>query len=96
MSGQAYNLPVSTYYPIFNVSDSMTWQRGRHTFQYGVSWYREQDHYWNAPAGFDNYSLGLAAGDPAFNAFTNWGVQSLPCPMPAAPTWQRRSNSMPC
>ena len=31
MSGQAYNLPVSTYYPIFNVSDSMTWQRGRHT-----------------------------------------------------------------
>jgi len=77
MSGQAYNLPVSTYYPIFNVSDSMTWQRGRHTIQYGVSWYREQDHYWNAPSGFNNYSLGLAAGDPALNAFTNGGVQSL-------------------
>ena len=79
MSGQAYNLPVSTYYPIFNVSDSMTWQRGRHTIQYGVSWYREQDHYWNAPSGFNNYSLGLAAGDPALNAFTNGGSNpSLP------------------
>ncbi len=73
MSGQQYNLPITTYYPIFNFSDSMTWQKGSHTFQYGVSWYREQDHYWNAPAGFNNYSLGLAAGDPALNAFTNGG-----------------------
>ncbi len=74
MSGQAYNLPVSTYYPIFNLSDSMTLQRKSHTIQYGVSAYREQDHYWNPPAGFDNYSLGLAAGDPALNAFTNSGA----------------------
>jgi hypothetical protein len=71
MSGQQYNLPISTYYPIFNISDSMTWQKGRHTVQYGVSWYREQDHYWNAPAGFSNYGLGLASGDPAINAFTS-------------------------
>lgn len=74
MSGQQYNLPVSTYYPIFNFSDSMTLQRGAHTIQYGVSWYREQDHYWNAPSGFNNYSLGLATGDPALNAFTNSGA----------------------
>ncbi len=73
MSGQQYNEPVSTYYPIFNLSDSMTWQHSRHTIQYGVSWYREQDHYWNPPAGFNNYSLGLAAGDPALNVFTNSG-----------------------
>jgi hypothetical protein len=74
MSGQAYNLPITTYYPIFNFADSMTWQKGSHTLQYGVSWYREQDHYWNAPAGFNNYNLGLAAGDPALNAFTNGGT----------------------
>lgn len=74
MSGQAYNLPISTYYPIFNLSDSMTLQYKTHTFQYGASWYREQDHYWNAPAGFSNYALGLAAGDPALNAFTNSGA----------------------
>jgi hypothetical protein len=70
MSGQQVNFPINTYYPIFNLSDSMTWQRGKHTIQYGVSWYREQDHYWNAPAGFNNYSLGLATGDPALNVFT--------------------------
>jgi len=75
MSGQSYNLPTSTYYPIFNLSDSMTWQRGKHTIQYGASWYREQDHYWNPPAGFSTYSLGLAGGDPAINAFTT-GVPS--------------------
>jgi hypothetical protein len=73
MSGQQYNLPITTYYPIFNFSDSMSWQKESHNIQYGVSWYREQDHYWNAPAGFNNYSLGLAAGDPALNAFTNTG-----------------------
>ncbi|HEU5457451.1 MAG TPA: TonB-dependent receptor [Terracidiphilus sp.] len=74
MSGQQFNLPVSTYYPIYTISDSMTWQHGTHTIQYGMSAYREQDHYWNPPAGFNNYSLGLAAGDPALNAFTNSGT----------------------
>jgi hypothetical protein len=73
MSGQTYQAPIDTYYPIFDFSDSMTWQRGRHTIQYGVSWYKEQDHYWNAPGGFYNYNFGLATGDPAINAFTNSG-----------------------
>jgi hypothetical protein len=79
MSGQSYNLPISTFYPIINFSDSMTWERKGHTFQFGGSGYREQDHYWNAPAGFSNYNLGLATGDPALNAFTNTGANpSLP------------------
>jgi hypothetical protein len=73
MSGQSYQLPVTTYYPIFDASDSMTWEHGRHTIQYGFSWYREQDHYWNPPAGFPTYTLGLAAGDPALDAFTITG-----------------------
>ncbi len=73
MSGQSYQLPIDTYYPILDFSDSMTWQRGKHTIQYGVSWYHEQDHYWNAPGGFYNYNFGLATGDPAINAFTNSG-----------------------
>ena len=78
MAGQSYNLPTSTYYPIFNLSDAMTLQKRSHTFQYGVSAYREQDHYWNPPAGFLTYSLGLATGDPALNAFTNSGTNTLP------------------
>lgn len=80
MSGQAYNLPISTYYPIFNLSDSMTLQRKAHTIQYGVSWYREQDHYWNPPAGVNSLTLGLVPGDPAFtpvaNALTAAGASS--------------------
>ncbi len=73
MSGQSYQEPINTYYPIWDFSDSMTLQRGKHTFQYGLSWYKEQDHYWNAPGGFYNYDFGLATGDPAINAFTNSG-----------------------
>ncbi len=58
---------VTTYYPLFNFSDNMTWQHGAHTFTYGGSWYREQDHYWNPPAGVNFLNLGLVPGDPAFN-----------------------------
>ncbi len=74
MSGQTYQLPINTYYPVWDFSDAVTLQRGRHTFQSGVSWYKEQDHYWNAPGGFYNYNFGLASGDPAINAFTNSGA----------------------
>jgi len=84
MSGQQYNLPVSTYYPIFNLSDSLTWQRSRHTVQFGVSWYREQDHYWNPPAGFTNYYLGLATGDPALNVFTSDPNNAMAGTLPGA------------
>ncbi|MGH9604686.1 MAG: carboxypeptidase regulatory-like domain-containing protein [Terracidiphilus sp.] len=74
MSGQTYYSPIPTFYPIWDFSDSMTLQRGKHTIQYGVSWYKEQDHYWNAPGGYYNYNFGLASGDPAINAFTNSGT----------------------
>ncbi len=74
MSGQTYQSPINTYYPVWDFSDSMTLQRGKHTFQYGGSWYKEQDHYWNAPGGYYNYNFGLATGDPAINAFTNSGA----------------------
>jgi len=74
MSGQVYNNPVSDYYPVWDFSDSMTLQHGKHTFSYGGSWYQEQDHYWNGPGGFFNYNLALASGDPAIDAFTNSGA----------------------
>ena len=73
MSGQAYPLPITTFYPILNASDSVTWEKGTHAISFGASWYREQDHYYNPPEGFPNYTLsttsGLASGDPAANAF---------------------------
>jgi hypothetical protein len=70
MSGQAYQTPVSTFYPILSASDAVTWQHGAHAVSFGASWYREQDHYWNPPVGYNNYDLGLATGDPALQAFT--------------------------
>ena len=70
MSGQQYQTPISTFYPILNASDSVTWQHAGHTLGFGFSWYREQDHYWNPPAGYPFFNLGLATGDPALQAFS--------------------------
>lgn len=71
MSGQVYQTPVTTFYPILSASDSTTWQHAAHSVSFGASWYREQDHYYNPPVGYNNYSLGLATGDPALQAFTS-------------------------
>src|SRR5579863_255184 len=70
MSGQNFNLPTPDYYPVFNFSDSVTWQHGAHSLSFGGNWYREQDHYWNAPAGYAGFTLGVVNGDPALNMFT--------------------------
>lgn len=78
MSGQVFTLPTTNYYPVFNVADSVSWQKGTHALKFGFSGYREQDHYWNPPTGFDNYYLGMASGDPAANAFTTGSSGTLP------------------
>jgi len=62
---------VTTYYPLFNFSDNVSWQRGSHSFSFGGSWYREQDHYWNPPAGVNGLDLGLVPGDPAFGPISS-------------------------
>lgn len=77
-SGETYPLPVTSYYPAFNLTDSVTFQKGKHTLKAGFTGYREQDHYWNPPQGFPFYSLGLAKGDPAINAFTTGPTGTLP------------------
>ncbi|MGC1107473.1 MAG: carboxypeptidase-like regulatory domain-containing protein [Candidatus Acidiferrales bacterium] len=72
-SGQTFpNLPVTTYYPVFNFSDNLTWQHSSHNFNFGVDWWREQDHYWNPPDGIVSNTLGLATGDPALNDFESY------------------------
>jgi hypothetical protein len=72
-SGQSYQLPVTSYYPAFNLTDTVTYQKGKHTLKAGITGYHEQDHYWNPPSGFPTSQLGLANGDPAANAFTSDG-----------------------
>ena len=70
MSGTVDYTATGTYYPIFNASDTMTWQHRAHTLNFGFSWYQEQDHYYNGVLGFPVVSLGLVGGDPALNSFT--------------------------
>jgi hypothetical protein len=79
MSGTIFYSGINTEYPVFSASDTMTWQHGAHTLNYGVSWWREQDHYYNPAAGYpiaffgNANGPGLATGDPAVNAFTTTG-----------------------
>lgn len=68
-SGVFFYSTISNFYPEINFSDSFVWQHGGHTFTFGGSFYREQDHYWNPPLGYDNVVMGLGPGDPALNVF---------------------------
>jgi hypothetical protein len=69
MSGTIFYTGINTYYPVFNASDTVTWQHGAHTMTFGFSWWREQDHYYNPVLGYPGANYGLASGDPAQNAF---------------------------
>lgn len=73
MSGTIFYSGINTEYPVFNASDTVTWQHHAHTMNYGFSWWREQDHYYNPELGYPVVNFGLANGDPAQNAFTNNG-----------------------
>ena len=64
-------LPISSFYPLLSANDSLAWQHGQHSFVFGASWYREQDHYWNGPGGFPAYSFGISSQDPLAATFTN-------------------------
>jgi hypothetical protein len=69
-SPAVWNVPVTSFYPLINVSDTFSWQKGSHSLNFGFSFYREQDHYWNPPE-LQNINFGLVSGDPAFNPFNN-------------------------
>jgi Carboxypeptidase regulatory-like domain len=68
-SGSYPVLAQTSYYPLMNASDTVTWMHGAHSFSFGGQWYREQDHYWNVPLGWEYKVLFLAGGDPALNVF---------------------------
>ncbi|MGO9084664.1 MAG: carboxypeptidase regulatory-like domain-containing protein [Terriglobales bacterium] len=77
MNGTNFQIPTGSYYPVFNASDTLTWQHRAHTLSFGFSWWREQNHYYNGVLGFPAINLGLTAQDPAINAFTS-SASSLP------------------
>jgi hypothetical protein len=62
------SLKGGSLYPILQVKDDVTWQRGRHTISFGVQSATEIDHYYNnqfVPYIGANY---IATGDPVQNA----------------------------
>ncbi len=71
MNGTVDWLLVGTFYPLLNFSDTLSWQHKAHTFNFGVSWYQEQDHYYNPVQGFPVVNLGLTGSDPAVNAISS-------------------------
>jgi len=79
-SGQVFDnhLPITTLYPLVNAADNVSWQRGKHLLNFGFSYYREQDHYYNAPAGFPFDDIGLVTDDPATTAFENYFATNFP------------------
>jgi Carboxypeptidase regulatory-like domain len=81
MSGANPSLPTGQFYPLFSLSDNVTFQHAAHTFNFGFQGYREQDHYYNPPVGFNIEPLGISSGDPIVNAFTISGSNPT---MPAA------------
>jgi hypothetical protein len=54
------------YYPYLTLSDDVIWQKGRHTIKFGGEAWHQQDHYYNAPLGYDNITLGMGSQDPAY------------------------------
>lgn len=77
-SPQQFQFGAHRYYPVFNMSDTATWQHGAHQWSFGFSAYRENDRYWDGLSGVPNVSLGLVSADPAFGAFTNENSSSNP------------------
>ena len=86
MSGQVYPRPINTYYPNFNIADTLGWQHGTHNLSFGYTFVREHDHYWNGPEGIGTINFGLVNGDPALTALSNTGTYQ---PLPGASTSQQ-------
>lgn len=69
-SGDYFYSGIATFYPLVSFSDNLAWQHKSHFFTFGGSFYREQDHYWNPPLGYENITMGIGSGDPASNVFS--------------------------
>jgi hypothetical protein len=73
-SGDIHAGRITHFYPLGSVSDNLVWQHRSHNITVGGSWYREQDHYWDNPQGYNNVVMsgyGLVGGDPAIAGFTS-------------------------
>jgi hypothetical protein len=70
-SGDFFYSGISSFYPLFSFTDNLSWQHKTHNITVGGSFYREQDHYWNPPQGYDNVVMGMGGNDPGFSVFSS-------------------------
>jgi len=76
-------LKGGSYYPVLSLKDDATWQRGRHTLEFGVSDSTEVDHYYNnqfVPYIGVNY---IATGDPVATSLDNSLSPNAPASAPS-------------
>jgi Carboxypeptidase regulatory-like domain len=75
-------LPLPRNNPVYNVSNTLTWLTGRHSFTFGGTFRRTS--MWESSGGEpDFFNLGVAAGDPVsaiFNTTTIPGLRSADQP----------------
>lgn len=70
-------------FPVLSLKDDTTWQRGSHTIMFGGEISTELDHYYNAPTGFLNTTLGIATGDPVSTPLVNSVPANAPASVPS-------------
>jgi hypothetical protein len=62
--------------PVYNVSDTLTWLKGHHTFTVGGSFRRTSD-YDKGEIAPPSLNLGLGTGDPALNVISTGNIPGL-------------------
>jgi hypothetical protein len=78
MNGTNFQIPTGSYYPLFNASDTVTWQHQAHTMNFGFSWWREQNHYYNGVLGYPVIQLGNNTGTgPGFATGDNAAIAAF-------------------
>jgi len=66
-----YPAPASTLRSVLDAADTVSWQKRAHLLQFGMDWWREQDHNWGSPSDQPSISLALNKLDPASSIFAN-------------------------
>src|SRR5262245_18209143 len=78
ISGFYPRQPISSLYSPMNFNDSLTWQKGSHSFTFGGGWYREHDLYWNGPSGYPGINFGSLTGFPSQDTLSSVFNSALP------------------
>ena len=69
-------LPIPRNNPVWNVTNTLTWLKGRHTFTFGGT-FRRTTMYESIGGAPPTYTVGIGTGDTAANAFTTTSMPGL-------------------